>query len=318
GYRTPIPEDLLEDSQENESREKDYSMITSILDPRPLGQGAQGSITNDKPAILPGSASPKQDATVPGGQSKPIANSHQSENAAHYDHPQQEDHSAHNLTDIGGGATTNTSSSQKSGDRGATGASLAAGLQSPHIDPLRNRSSNEGAAAAATTSKSPRTGVTKIINQIRHRAKRPLQRRDGSNHTLDETGEEVAYWSYPTDRDGTYETRYPNLSLETVVTSTPLQAFLSRARGLRQIDLIVCGRNRGTRMKYFDHTDEIAQNDAVCKTHVRAERRKALGEVGERVIGIGSNASLLVVQHYNNSEDDTTATSSSSSSSSNQ
>ncbi|KAJ1825200.1 K(+)/H(+) antiporter [Coemansia sp. RSA 2671] len=93
-------------------------------------------------------------------------------------------------------------------------------------------------------------------------------------------------------------TQFANLTIETIVTATPLQTFLLKARLLSAPDLIVCGRSVQLSLPYFNNAHElaVATQRPSSQAHTKAERHHALGSVAEYILGFGTSASLLVVQ----------------------
>ncbi|KAI7826262.1 Sodium/hydrogen exchanger family-domain-containing protein [Kickxella alabastrina] len=85
---------------------------------------------------------------------------------------------------------------------------------------------------------------------------------------------------------GPRATRFPNATIETIVTGTPLQTLLLRARQLSSADLIVCGRSVRGGLAYHNNEQELL------------ERQRALGTVTEYLLGFGADAGILVVQGW--------------------
>ncbi|KAJ2354274.1 hypothetical protein GGH92_000129 [Coemansia sp. RSA 2673] len=99
---------------------------------------------------------------------------------------------------------------------------------------------------------------------------------------------------------GLRATQFANLTIETIVTTTPLQTFLLKSRLLSAPDLIVCGRSVQLSLPYFNNARELAAATQRPSSQAKAERHHALGSVAEYILGFGSSASLLVVQASQN------------------
>ncbi|KAJ1918402.1 hypothetical protein H4219_002628 [Mycoemilia scoparia] len=286
GYRTPAPEPVTTRDgvdPEDVSKNEDEETLFSLLDPRSFDQSA---ITEPLPSVIEspatGLASIDEKDEEPGHANVPkiqlndeISTTTPGSNGA------QEKPGV-----IGGGGGSSPSGSGKNATTTAT----------------HDNSLLPNPTAPDTNTKSPRLVVSKVIKNIRHRAKSTTRHLTGNKNNGSDSDLQTGVDSISLTEDGKYATKYPNLTLEIVVTSTPLQSFLSKSRTLNHTDLVICGRNRNTRLPYFDHSKEIEENDVVRYTHVQSNRRKGLGDLGDRVIGIGSSASIMVIQD-NNKED---------------
>ncbi|KAJ2812867.1 hypothetical protein H4S07_001091 [Coemansia furcata] len=133
-------------------------------------------------------------------------------------------------------------------------------------------------------------------------------RQQGTRSTTEAAGLRHAPGADALDRNGTDDdstlspglraTQFANLTIETIVTATPLKTFLLKARLLSAPDLIVCGRSVQLSLPYFSNTRELAEatHRPSSQANTKVERHHALGSVAEYILGFGSSASLLVVQ----------------------
>ncbi|KAJ1945807.1 hypothetical protein GGF37_001510 [Kickxella alabastrina] len=97
---------------------------------------------------------------------------------------------------------------------------------------------------------------------------------------------------------GPRATRFPNATIETIVTGTPLQTLLLRARQLSSADLIVCGRSVRGGLAYHNNEQELVAYTPAGHRHTKLERQRALGTVTEYLLGFGADAGILVVQGW--------------------
>ncbi|KAJ1959415.1 hypothetical protein GGI12_004349 [Dipsacomyces acuminosporus] len=95
---------------------------------------------------------------------------------------------------------------------------------------------------------------------------------------------------------GVRATQYSNMTIETIVTGTPLQTFLLRARSLSSPDLVICGRSVRVSLDYFNNSQELSAYTPAGHANTKLERQRALGTVTEYLLGFGTNASILVIQ----------------------
>ncbi|KAJ2777579.1 hypothetical protein GGI15_004456 [Coemansia interrupta] len=103
-----------------------------------------------------------------------------------------------------------------------------------------------------------------------------------------------------TETAGLRATRFANMSIETVVTATPLQTMLLRARSLSSSDLIICGRSVRVNLPYFNNEQELQTHTPAGHANTKIVRQRALGTVAEYLLGFGTNGSILVVQASKN------------------
>ncbi|KAJ1727561.1 hypothetical protein LPJ61_004509, partial [Coemansia biformis] len=107
----------------------------------------------------------------------------------------------------------------------------------------------------------------------------------------DNTGNRVS-----TLTEGERTTRFPNMTIKTTVTATPLQTLLLHSRTLRASDLIICGRSVRVSLPYFNNALELQAYTPAGHAHTRGERQRALGTAVEYLLGFGTSASILVIQ----------------------
>ncbi|KAJ2714207.1 K(+)/H(+) antiporter [Coemansia spiralis] len=129
---------------------------------------------------------------------------------------------------------------------------------------------------------------------IRHKLTQRLRFRRQASQSADDVGG----WSDPvsTLTDGVRSTQFPNMTIKTTVTATPLQTLLLRSRTLSASDLIICGRSVRACLPYFSNAQELQAYTPAGHAHTRGERQQALGSAAEYLLGFGTRASILVVQ----------------------
>ncbi|KAJ2796395.1 hypothetical protein H4R21_004733, partial [Coemansia helicoidea] len=127
---------------------------------------------------------------------------------------------------------------------------------------------------------------------LRGRITQRLRFRRRASQSADDAGSGGA----STLTEGVRATRFPNMTVHTTVTATPLQTLLLRSRALRAADLIICGRSVRTSLPYFSSAQELRAYTPAGHVHTRDERQRALGTAAEYLLGFGTPASILVVQ----------------------
>ncbi|KAJ1728147.1 K(+)/H(+) antiporter, partial [Coemansia biformis] len=96
--------------------------------------------------------------------------------------------------------------------------------------------------------------------------------------------------------EGVRSTRFPNMTIKTTVTATPLQALMQHAQTLLASDLIICGRSVRISLPYFDNAQELPGALTGRHAHSRVDLQRALGVSAEFLLESGTKASLLVIQ----------------------
>ncbi|KAJ2004149.1 K(+)/H(+) antiporter [Coemansia thaxteri] len=179
---------------------------------------------------------------------------------------------------------------------GATASATASPLASPlgpgatHAVAAPPSLQPQLAPAATRESQGEQQPAGESLGGIRQKITQKLRLRHQSTRSTDGGGESTL-------APGLRATQFDNLTIETTVTSTPLQTFLLRARTvLLAPDLIVCGRSVHVSLPYFSNAQELAAHRPAGHAHTKAERHHALGSVAEYLLGFGTDASLLVVQ----------------------
>ncbi|KAJ2607309.1 hypothetical protein H4S08_004871 [Coemansia sp. RSA 1365] len=188
--------------------------------------------------------------------------------------------------------------------------------QADEAAPPSNLDANPAVDRVATNSNDERMGDTTADSTgrggIRDKISRRLRLRHQATRTTSDTAngrEEVASGApllgnyenaVSTLSVGVRPTRFPNMSIKTTVTATPLQTLLLHARTLESSDLIVCGRSVRVNLSYFSHLQELGNHTPAGHKHTKVERRRALGTAAEYLLGFGTKASLLVIQASTN------------------
>ncbi|KAJ2725120.1 hypothetical protein GGI07_001490 [Coemansia sp. Benny D115] len=151
------------------------------------------------------------------------------------------------------------------------------------------------------------TGGNNGVGGIRHRITQKLRLRS-QTPAAGSANDELVWGSDKADMEGLVSTlsaglratRFPNMTIETVHTGTPLQTLLLRARSLSAQDLIICGRSVRSNMAYYNNAQELSAHTPAGHAHTKIDRQRALGTVTEYLLGFGTNASILVVQTSKN------------------
>ncbi|KAJ1822656.1 hypothetical protein LPJ56_000643 [Coemansia sp. RSA 2599] len=156
--------------------------------------------------------------------------------------------------------------------------------------------SDPGAGPGAATGTGTGGGIRQRITQKLRLRSHPSP--TGEENSRDELGDHAA--SETTTTAGLRGTKYANMTIETIVTATPLQTMLLRARSLSCSDLIICGRSVRVSMPYFNNEQELAAHTPAGHAHTKIVRQRALGTVAEYLLGFGTDASILVMQASKN------------------
>ncbi|KAJ2600211.1 hypothetical protein GGF39_001883 [Coemansia sp. RSA 1721] len=143
-----------------------------------------------------------------------------------------------------------------------------------------------------------RQRITQKLRLRSHASPADDEHKHKHKHGSDELGDHAA--PETTTTAGLRSTKFANMTIETIVTATPLQTMLLRARSLACSDLIVCGRSVRVSMPYFSNEHELAAHTPAGHAHTKIARQRALGTVAEYLLGFGTDASILVMQTSKN------------------
>ncbi|KAJ2855790.1 hypothetical protein J3B02_001978 [Coemansia erecta] len=205
-------------------------------------------------------------------------------------------------------AATASSSSAPASPRGLVAEAVAAppSHQSHHMGSVSVADANADADADVASPVAEPSGTGNGSGGIRQRITQKLRLRshpspvaaEEEHENRDNLGDLTA--SATTTTAGLRGTKFANMTIETIVTTTPLQTMLLRARSLSCSDLIICGRSVRVSMPYFNNEQELAAHTPAGHAHTKIVRQRALGTVAEYLLGFGTDASILVVQTSKN------------------